>query len=53
MATLEVILQALFGITAVFGILAGLHYRDSLCCVYFRLMHRRRVEYHELDSSMA
>ena len=38
----EIALQLCFGIFSVVGIivaLAGLHYRDSLCCVVF---HRRR-----------
>ncbi|OAK95738.1 hypothetical protein IQ06DRAFT_297298 [Phaeosphaeriaceae sp. SRC1lsM3a] len=52
MSTLDLILQAVFGAFAVLGIIAGLHYRESLCCVCVRIARgSRRVQYFELDST--
>jgi hypothetical protein len=47
MSVEEVTTQTIFGVIAILGILvtlAGLHYRDSLCCVWIRQLRRRRVQ---------
>jgi hypothetical protein len=42
MSSLDVMLQALFGIFAVLGIFASLHYRESLCCVWLNVTNRHQ-----------
>lgn len=45
MSTSEIILQSVFGICAVLGIVMALHYRESLCCrCLSHLRRRRRVQ---------
>ncbi|OAK95740.1 hypothetical protein IQ06DRAFT_297300 [Phaeosphaeriaceae sp. SRC1lsM3a] len=50
MASLD--LQSAIGIFTIVCMIAGLHYRESLCCVCINTMNRRwRVQDFELDSS--
>jgi hypothetical protein len=47
MSVEEVTTQTILGAIAMLGILvtlAGIHYRDSLCCVWVRHLRRRRVQ---------
>ncbi|OAK95739.1 hypothetical protein IQ06DRAFT_297299 [Phaeosphaeriaceae sp. SRC1lsM3a] len=47
MSSPEVMLQALFGVFVVLGIVAGLHYRESLICICIHFLRYRdyRVEH--------
>lgn len=43
MPAAEVALQAIFGALAVVGIIASLHYRESLCCIFVRILRPHQV----------
>jgi uncharacterized integral membrane protein len=47
MSVAELMTQTIFGVLAILGILAtlaGLHYRESLCCIWVQRLRRQRVQ---------